>query len=883
MADERIMRAIVDKCDFYYGDSLLSKETIIAKYLRFFAGQFDPSERSVCFAFHTGSLCFDVVSVAALMIGCLAYDFSSNDEILANLEPGDMVLYKGERYRWCGIEKMSLMRGAPSEEYIILSQDAKGKNGPSQLNLPYARNKHLIKPYLGASVVTDGRGIRKSKTNRTDFISSVLEIPIQDVPTALDLSVVVVADKNEFVEICRHLIIKYGQDKVVELTDVVPVSYFTGSGEQFQIGKNASKAEAVIKVTSKISAARDLVLDRHGNRVIGLMVTNVNSLTSSAAELNDLLRRKSLKFAYVLAPFNSDSCEMAIEQYDSARLFACTKALISGSDNNVCSVNKLTNELHRQISNIIARKTSVISVEGYWNWESFKKLKEKVFLIKQANWTGEDRDNFILSSIALINLFTTSFFSMARMESAITAGKINLAVVSPEARIAELMNISNRVMGMRDQCIEVVTTLLDMYSALHDCSPKEAVLIQYLVEHKDEKIAFIVPKAYYSDLFALAFGDEFPNVTCITANRFDTHAVFDRIIATGDVVGKRFDALQCFSAPDITLLLYGYEEKTFSFRKRKTVKAERKLNARIKGLKGEEYFRAVETEDSNDPEISEKTIQEFSDLDAYVESMGLFDIRRLTAFSSGNTENSNNTSEVKLVGRFTTGEQILFSKYYTAVVFDQNEGVVTERKPEDLLPGDILVFTKKDGYTSNIVDQIFDQLISTRKLSPEVMDAAEKAFYWKAALREYKEQNRMTYRAVAKELKKHGSSLQEVTVRQWLIEESHIVGPRDAKTMSIIAKVTQDPYLLSDPSGYYEGCRIVRHYRREILSLIARAINDKLSNKHPTYGSAFEVVYENVENLSETLELENVFELDEAAFVNNGMVNRPISESEVLM
>ena len=144
MADERIMRAIVDKCDFYYGDSLLSKETIIAKYLRFFAGQFDPSERSVCFAFHTGSLCFDVVSVAALMIGCLAYEFSSNDEILANLEPGDMVLYKGERYRWCGIEKMSLMRGAPSEEYIILSQDAKGKNGPSQLNLPYARNKHLI-------------------------------------------------------------------------------------------------------------------------------------------------------------------------------------------------------------------------------------------------------------------------------------------------------------------------------------------------------------------------------------------------------------------------------------------------------------------------------------------------------------------------------------------------------------------------------------------------------------------------------------------------------------------------------------------------------------------------------------------------------------------
>ena len=44
-----------------------------------------------------------------------------------------------------------------------------------------------------------------------------------------------------------------------------------------------------------------------------------------------------------------------------------------------------------------------------------------------------------------------------------------------------------------------------------------------------------------------------------------------------------------------------------------------------------------------------------------------------------------------------------------------------------------------------------------------------------------------------------------------------------------------------------------------------------------------EVVYENVEMLSETLELESVFELDDITVINSGMVNRPISESEVLM
>jgi len=882
MADDRIIRSIIEKCDFLYDDALLSDEKIIEKYLLFFARQFDPAERSVSFAFHTGSLCFDVVSVAALMIGCLAYEFSSNEEILAEIRPGDMVLYRGERYHWDGIQKLSWRSDEPKRDFIVLRQDAKGKNGPSASYIPYENAKHLIRPYFGASSVTDGRGIRKDKTNRNDFISYILEIPLEEVPTTIDISVVVVADKNEFIDICKHLKIRYNGEKTVELMDVVPVSYYTGNGEQFQIGKNASKAEAVIKVTSKMSMARELVLDKHGNKVIGLMVTNVDSLSTNTAELNDLLRRKTLKFAYVVAPFHSESCELAMDQYESAKMFACTKELLSSGSHEIQDNNKLTRELNRQIANILSRNTNTVHVDSYWDWEKYRTIKEKLFAIKQSNWSGEDRDNFILSSAALLNLFSSSFFSMKRLEAAISSGQINLAVVSPEKRLNELIEIASRTMSMREQCSEITDSLLEMYSSLLDTSPKEFALRQFLNDHTGEKIALVVPKAYYSVIFGLALQGEFGNVQCVTVNRFDMHDEYDRIIVTGDIIGKRFDVLQCFSAPEITLFLYEFEEKTFSYRKRKSAKAERKLNARIKGLKGDEYIRAVETSDGPESDIGETTIREFSDLDDFVDSMGMFDIRRLTSSSSTGSEYSN-TAEVKYVGTFTTGEQILFSKYYSAVVFDQNEGVVTEASPDKLSPGDILVFTKRNDYTSNIVDQIFDQLMRTKKLSVDVQDAAEKAFYWKAALREYKDTNNLTYRAVTKELKKHGSSLQEVTVRQWLIEESHIIGPRDVKTMKIIAEITQDPYILSSPEAYFEACRIVRHYRREILSLIAQAINDKLSNKQPVQGSAFEVVYENVEKLSETMELENVFELDDIATVNNTIVNRPISESEVLM
>ena len=101
--------------------------------------------------------------------------------------------------------------------------------------------------------------------------------------------------------------------------------------------------------------------------------------------------------------------------------------------------------------------------------------------------------------------------------------------------------------------------------------------------------------------------------------------------------------------------------------------------------------------------------------------------------------------------------------------------------------------------------------------------------------------------------------------------------------MRMIAKVTNDPYLLNNSDGYFEACRIIRGYRRKILNLIAKAINDKLGNKQPLRGSVLEVVHENVEKLSETMELEKVIALDDIAMINNGMVNRPISESEVLL
>ena len=104
------------------------------------------------------------------------------------------------------------------------------------------------------------------------------DVDVAEIPTQIDVSIVIVAERSTFGEICKQVRIVYGEGKAVGLLDIIPAAYYTSGGEEYQFGLNPTKAEPVLKVTNKISTARDLVLDKHGNKVVGLLVTGGVSL-----------------------------------------------------------------------------------------------------------------------------------------------------------------------------------------------------------------------------------------------------------------------------------------------------------------------------------------------------------------------------------------------------------------------------------------------------------------------------------------------------------------------------------------------------------------------------------------------------------------------------
>ncbi|MDE7242790.1 MAG: DrmE family protein [Oscillospiraceae bacterium] len=873
---ENVLGNLLEKCDIFYGDALISKEDILRRYVSFFAGSLSVQDRSVSFALHTGSVCFDIISVVTVSLGAFAYNLNTNDDILAALNVGDIVMFQNERYRWKGTKNIE------GKVHIVLEQDGRGMNGNRIHYEPYEKNKHAIRPYYGTSSKTDGRGVRRRKTNRADFFSYVYGIPISDVPVEIDTSVVVVADRAEFSDIYRKLLIVYGDGKRIGLSDLVPASYYTSGGSVSQFGINPTKTEAVLKVTGKIGTARDLVLDRTGKKVVGLLVSGLTSPIENATELADLLRRKSLRFAHITSPMRAELCENILNLYTDSSIFACTKEFLSQSVTRKTSHNTLTDELYRQVANVLHNEVIAVNIGGGMGWDKYKQIKRNLMLLKQSNWANDKKEDYILSAYTLLNILTTAPFPMDCLEEAIRSKQLHSAVVSPYARIQSLREISGTAGSMKEICSQIVDDLELQYGNLKTSSPKCDFMHRRIEMRKGANIAIVLPKAYYADVIMdmpwfINLPEPKPKLT--TVNRFNIADEYDYILVIGDIGSKRFNVLQCYSAKTVDVLLYDCEGKTFRHRQYKAEKLSRQLNRHISVQKGEVYEEDVQNKDVESPEEIDIIMSETTDLDQYIENIGSFDIKKLVS-SAMDGSARDVVSEVRYVGVFTTGERILFSKFYGPIVFDSNAGTVAETSVEKLSPGDLLVFVKRNDYTHNIVDYIYDQLISLRRLNEQIIDATEKAFYWKEVLREYKEKNGYTYQTLARKLKEYGSSLTTMAVRQWLTEDSHIVGPRKEKTFEQIANMTQDPYLMKDPRSYFEGCNIVRHERREILSLIAKAINDKLSGHVPPAGSIFEVVYDNVENLSEIMEIDSILYLDEVMNVPINLVNRPISESE---
>ena len=117
-----------EKCSISFNNEVISDENIINRYLSFLTGAIDRPEHTVGLAMHTGSICFDAISVLAAGIESLSYCRATTDDILNGFH--------------IAIDNMSIVRLQKEPIFLLFSHNNKIVAKAWDCKIPYIIDGH---------------------------------------------------------------------------------------------------------------------------------------------------------------------------------------------------------------------------------------------------------------------------------------------------------------------------------------------------------------------------------------------------------------------------------------------------------------------------------------------------------------------------------------------------------------------------------------------------------------------------------------------------------------------------------------------------------------------------------------------------------------------
>ena len=866
------MNKIIEKCDVCIDGNVISKELLIQTFSDFISSTIEDKHHNIGIVLHTGSVCFDAIVLAYAAISNILYNDTYATDIIHSLCIDDVVLCyngckgKAKPTKWIFKGFVDSIDEAPRDihgKYIVLQNDKNDRNW-----LPETSWSKIV-PYLGASKSTDSRGLRQENEKRYYFFRSVLEMQDAEIPRTIDTSTVVIMSRGEANTLVGSLSFRFGETDL-KITDLIPVSYYTESDQAYQYGANLSKNEPVIKLTGKVSVARKLLLQKGGNKHIGLVVLGEDLYRRGESELPELLDRQSIQYVYLCMHIDSEASANLIANYENANLFACTKDFLLSNSHPPILHNPYTEQMEAQIGAIIDKEITANVIPGFINWEKYKVFKRAIYTVKSSEYNSDQKDDFIIQSYSLLNLFMTAVFPIGLLEELIESGIVD-SVEKPKIRIQRLKETANTFPDfLREPAVSIVNILEDAYLELYDSAPKKSAFLK-AVESRQGKIAVVVPKAYFGIVIdRLLYLHQFNNrvnICTMTANRFDNTQLYNAVIAVGNITGKRFDAFRCRSSQKIELLLYDCEKYRYKKQVRDAKVAEHLLNKRSTILTDDEYEEEVIGAD-------EYELKEIDNIDAeildYISSAPIKAVRN--SFLGGDGKSM---ADIVAVAKFDSGEVAFFTKNYKAYVLDETANSVKEVVASELAEGDVIVFTRSSSKTRDIVEDILRDMITSKLVAPEIESAYYQSREWKTSLIDYMKQTGSNVKSIADEMIANGVSVQEITIRGWLDEESHTVRPQRIDSIQQIALIAGNDELFDHAEDCFDAGGKIYKIRRQILKAIGQAILGEVTGNNEAASTMTATVADKIKDAAVTLQIEAITFVDDKVPINT--TNRPIT------
>ena len=873
------MKKLIDKCDLFFEGHIISKEMLLQNYAVFLAGNFE-KKHNVAISLHTGSICFDIITILFTAISNIVYNQDNAEDFINSLSVGENVQYGDKMYVFGGFDTpMTLSDGTVARRIKLLSYYVDRGVKCNVIDTIPEKHWNLIKPYNGNAKKPGRTVARQDSSKRNDFLINVLNMEPKEIPAYIEKSSVIVMNRERSEKVIDNLEIEY-DGKRIRITEIIPVSYCS-ENEEYPYGGNPGKIEPAIKITSNISNARSLVTGAwEGNEtwthdVIGVSVIGFGAISRARSEVIEIMKRRKLKYVFISYNIASEDGEALLDEVEEASVFACTTEYLLNCSVPTEEENPYTLELDKQVDSVINHETIPLPVKTFdCDWNTYRKVQVALSRLRHSG--SRLAEDYVPIAHAMLNLMITSVFPLELMEELVE--KEILAVESPIQRIERLTEMTAEFIGEDHEIAKTVLEFLeDGYLTLLSTSPKEQQLFSLLEENRGKKIALVVPKAYYANILynqnILDYFDDASQLCISTANKFDYSQQYDIIIAIGAFWGKKFDPFRCRSASTIYVMVSAVEENLFKYRRKLASAIEYKFNISAKvPMDAVDIQEETYNDGATEEEVAE-VIGSTVDVSAYINQILV--ARSLEIPNVGG--NHTGMAEISHIATCADGERIFFTKKYRAFVFDSAKEDVVETSVDKLSPGDTVIFKSHSSETKDIVTTLLDKYLAEYNTADiELQMAYWKSQYWKAVLKEYREENHLSFKALSKRLEKFGSKKHEVTIQSWLAEDSYIVGPQENETFIAIAEMTREQDLLADPKSFCDACDTIRRVRVRFLKLIAKTIISKYSGRLVEDSDMARVVSENIDEISMLVQIEAITPVAEKKAPIN-MINRPIT------
>ena len=283
----------------------------------------------------------------------------------------------------------------------------------------------------------------------------------------------------------------------------------------------------------------------------------------------------------------------------------------------------------------------------------------------------------------------------------------------------------------------------------------------------------------------------------------------------------------------------------------------------------------IDDEYEEDPlGIDEEDLNEVDNIDTeimdYISSVPIKAIRN--SFPSGDGKSM---ADIVAVAKFDSDEIAFFTKNYKAYVLDETNNSVKEIVVSDLSEGDVIVFTRSTSKTRDIVEEILRDMISNKLVSPEIENAYYKSREWKKTLIDYMKRTGSSAKEIADEMISNGVSVQEITIRGWLDEESHTVRPQKLDSIQQIALIAGNDELFDGAEICFDAGGQIYKLRRQILKVIGQAILGEVTGNSDVTGKMTAAIADRIKDAAVTLQIETITFLDDEVPTNT--TNRPIT------